>query len=105
MEIPKPGGSKAVLLTACAATGHVLNNEGGLYRRGGADLYRIIDSLEEAEQIALRELRSGLVELVLYDDQGNYVRTYRPERPVTSVRDSRPGKENFWRAILQKIKR
>ncbi len=91
MEIPKPGAGKVVLLAACAATGHVLNNDGSLYAKEGNNHCRIIDNQEEAEQIALREIKLGLTELALYDDQGNYARTYRPPRPVTRAKDSRPG--------------
>ena len=81
MDIPKVGGGRAITIRATGWTGQIVNNKGELFdeSKHGPDFYQIFDNIESARKYAVEEIRDGMVEVLIYNEHGEYVEVDQSE--------------------------
>ncbi len=79
MKIPKLGGGKAIVIRADDKTGKVLNNDGSYYNSEGENYYMVMESISDAKAYAVKEVKKGMVEILIFDGEGEFIETHRPK--------------------------
>lgn len=81
MKIPKVDKGRIVAICAEATTGIVVHNHGGWYLGSGEEEYCVFDTIALARQYAATMTSAnsvdGGLEILLYDDEGNFIEVIR----------------------------
>jgi len=79
MDIPNLTENQFAVGKAAFASGHVLRNDGSLFKTGEdlKEMYEIFDSYEEAKGFSLQKIKNNAeIECWIVDSKGNYIITY-----------------------------
>lgn len=93
--VPKLGDGRAIVVRARGWTGQILNNDGSLYNGVGTNYYLIKSSLEVAKEYAEQEIKGELVEVLIYNDKGEFVCVYR------NPNAKQPKQRNFLQRVFK----
>ncbi len=79
MDIPVLQKNQFAVGKAAYATGHVLRNDGLIFKNGEDlnEMYEVFNSYEEAKKFSLQKIKSNPeIECWIVDSKGNHIITY-----------------------------